>query len=383
MAIMRRTVLQIVRDPVCWIGFFLLPLFITLFITDEMQQGLPASTPAAIVDKDGTSLSREVSGTLGAMQMVDVVATPDSYTEARHLVQEGKIFGFFMIPEDFQANLLAGRRPVITFYTNMTYYVPANLLFKTFKATALYSKAGFMVETIDAAGGATIGAGAGMLLPINITARGIGNPWLNYGIYLANSFVPGALQLMILLMTCYTLAMEVKKHTSRRLLGMARGSMVRAVAGKLIPQTVIWVVLALFMEAWLFKYNHFPMNGSWFWLTLSEVMFVLASQGLGLFFFCLIPNLRLSLSVSALTGILSFSIAAFSFPAESMYGAVSIFSWIMPIRYNFLAYIDIALNGRDIFYARWWFVAYIIYMILPLTMLWKGKRAYERSVYVP
>ena len=112
-------------------------------------------------------------------------------------------------------------------------------------------------------------------------------------------------------------------------------------------------------------------------------MFVLACQGLALFFFGVFPNLRLSLSISALTGILSFSIAAFSFPVESMYPAIGIFSWILPIRYNFLIYIDQALNGIHIYYSRIWFVAYIVFMVIPFTMLWKIKRSMLRPVYAP
>ncbi|MDE6217957.1 MAG: ABC transporter permease [Muribaculaceae bacterium] len=381
---MRQTVLQIVRKPVCWIGFLLLPLFCMFFLTDMMDSGLPAQVPAGLVDRDGTEISREISQTLGSMQMVSIEEVPESYTAARKLVQEGKIYGFFLIPENFQSDLLAGRRPVITFYTNMTYYVPASLLFKTFKATALYSKAGIAVQVIQSAGGASIGGDpSAMLQPINIAARGIGNPWLNYGIYLCNSFVPCVMQLMIMLMTCYLLGEEIKKGRSRRLLEMGGGSIVKVVTGKLLPQTIIWWVLIIFMEAWLFRYNHFPIHGSWFWITLSELMFVLACQGMGLFIISLLPNLRLSLSVSALTGILSFSIAAFSFPEQSMYGGISIFSWIMPIRYNFLIYIDQALNGRELYYSRIWYVAYIVYMVLPLTMLWKLKRDYRQMVYAP
>lgn len=381
--IMKRTVLQIVRQPVCWIGFLLLPLLLFLFFGSLMEQGLPAKVPAAIVDRDGTQLSRQVTQTLGGMQMVDLQATPESYTQARHLMQEGKIYGYFLIPENYQAELLAGRTPTITFYTNMTYYVPASLLFKTFKTTALYSKAGLALSIIDSAGGASMGDQTAMLNPVGVVTRGIGNPWLNYGIYLSNSFLPCSLQLMILLMTCYTLGQEIKYRTSRRLLHMARGSMLRAVAGKLLPQTVLWWVIAVFLEAWLFKFNHFPMHGSWWWITLSQLMFVLACQGFGLFIFCVLPNLRLSLSVSALLGILSFSIAAFSFPTESMYGAMRIFSWIVPTRYNFLIYIDQALNGRDIFYSRVWFVAYIVFMLLPFTMMWNAKKAYQKMVYAP
>ena len=381
MAVMREAVVRIAVKPIYWVGMFLLPLFCFLLITSIMEAGLPTKVPAGIVDRDGTALSRQITQNLGGMQLVDLVESPASFTEARHSMQEGKIFGFFMIPENFQADLLSGKSPEITFYTNMTYFVPGSLLFKTFKATAVYAKAGVAVKVMDDVGVAD--APASLLQPLNIQARPIGNPWLNYGIYLANSFVPGVLQLMIMLMACYTLGEEIKYKTSRRLLWLADGSVYKAVFGKLLPQTVIWVVIALFMEVWLFKFNHYPMHGSWWWLTLSELMFVLASQGFALFFFSIIPNLRLSLSVCALLGILSFSLAAFSFPYESMYPAMGIFSWILPIRYNFLIYIDQALNGRDIFYSRVWYAVYVVFMVLPIFTVWRLKKEFAKPVYAP
>lgn len=381
-AIFVRSVLRIVRRPIYWAAFFILPLFCFLFLSDEMEEGLPMKVPAAIVDKDGSSLSRSVTQNLGGMQLVDLVENCNSFTQARHLMQKGEIYGYFLIPENYQQDLLAGRKPVITFYTNMTYFVPASLLFKTFKTTALYTKAGMAMNVLESAGvpGDVIQP---LLLPVNIDTRAIHNPGLNYAIYLCNSFIPGVLQLMILLVTCFSLGEEVKYGTSVRLLRMADGSIVKALAAKLLPQTLIWIVVAIFMESWLFKFNAYPVHGSWFWLTVSEIMFVLATQGFAVFIFGVLPNLRFSLSVCALLGILSFSIAAFSFPVESMYSSIGIFSWILPTRYNFLIYIDQALNGVHIYYSRIWFVAYIVFMILPFTLLWRVKKAMLRPVYAP
>lgn len=381
-AIVLRSLLQITGRPIYWIGIFFFPLFMMFLLCDMMQSGLPDKVPAAIVDKDGSALSRQISNNLGSMQMVEVTDTYNSFTQGRHALQDGSIYGFFMIPENFEADLMAGRGPVITFYTNMTYFVPASLLFKTFKATALFTKAGVAMNVLESVG-ADPSQVTPMLLPVNVTTHGLGNPWLNYGIYLCNSFVPGVLQLMIFLITCFSLGQEIKYATSRKLMWMADGSVLKAITAKLLPQTLIWIVIAIFMESWLFRWQHYPMNGSWFWMTLSEVMFVLASQGCAVFFFGLLPNLRLSLSVSALIGILSFSIAAFSFPVESMYGAIGIFSYILPTRYNFLIYVDQALNGREIFCSRIWFIAYIIFMIIPFTVMWRIKKAWLNPKYVP
>ena len=381
-AIMTRTLVQMVRRPLMLVGMLGLPLFMFLFLGTMLNQGLPTQLPAAIVDKDGTSLSRSITQSLEGAQMVDIQQHLNSFTEARHAVQRGEIYGFFMIPENFQADLLSGRGPEISFYTNMTYYVPGTLLLKTFKSTAVYSKAGVAVGVVQAAGIDPTSVSS-LLQPVTIQTRGLGNPQLNYGIYLGNSFIPCCLQLMIMLVTCWSLGQEVKYHTSRRLLEMADGSIVKALVGKLLPQTLVWWVVVIFMMAWLFRYNHYPMNGSWFWLTVSELLFVLATQAFAVTVFGLLPNLRFSLSICALTGILSFSIAAFSFPEQSMYPAMSVFSWMMPVRYNFLIYGDIALAGRDVFYARWWYFAYLVYLALPLPLLLRMRREMVNPCYIP
>ena len=380
--IFKRSVIQLTGRPIYWAAMFVLPLFLMLMLTNMMESGLPDKVPAAIVDKDGTALSREITQNLGSLQMVDLVDQSNSYTEARHKMQEGKIFGFFMIPENFEQDLLSGKGPTITFYTNMTYFVPASLLFKSFKTTALMSKAGIMLNVAETAG-LSADEVVPMIQPINIVNRGLGNPGLNYAIYLCNSFVPCVFQLMIMLMVCFSLGEEIKYGTSPKLLQMAGGNIYKAIAAKILPQTIGWWIMILFMESWLYFWQGYPMHGSWWWFTISELMYVVACQAMAVFFFGVLPNLRFSLSVCSLLGILSFSLAAFSFPVESMYGAIAIFSYVMPIRYNFLIYIDQALNGIDIWYSRWWYVAYIVYMLLPLTLMWRIKKEFARPVYIP
>lgn len=82
------------RRPVYWAAMFLLPLFVTLLLTSMMEEGLPDKVPAAIIDKDGSKISRRITQNLGSMQEVDLVDESNSFTEARHKMQEGKIFGF-------------------------------------------------------------------------------------------------------------------------------------------------------------------------------------------------------------------------------------------------------------------------------------------------
>ncbi len=382
LAIVRRTIIQLGSRPMYWMAMLIMPVGLFIFLTSMMEEGLPVKAPAGIVDRDRSAVSREITQTLAGMQMVDLVTSEESFSAAHEAMKRGEIFGFFFIPENFEQDLLAGRTPVISYYTNMVYYVPGTMLFKNFKTVAVYTKAGLVVQTLQLAG---VGEEEAMAIvnPMNITSRGIGNPQLNYAIYLCNSFVPGVLQVMIFLVTCFSVLHEIKRATSVRWMQMAGGSVFKAVFAKLLPQTVWWWIIALFMEAWLFKFNHYPMHGSWLWLTVSELMYVLACQGFALFICCVIPNLRFALSICALLSILSFSISAYSFPVQSMYPAVGIFSWILPARYNLLIYIDQALNGKELYYSRIWYVAYIVFMLLPFPVLWNLRRRLLNPTYMP
>ena len=58
--------------------------------------------------------------------------------------------------------------------------------------------------------------------------------------------------------------------------------------------------------------------------------------------------------------------AGFSFPVDKMYGAVGIFAYIMPIRYYFLIYADQALGGLPLYYSRFYYIAMLVMLLLPL-----------------
>lgn len=380
--VFKRSVRQLASRRIYWLTMIVMPLFCMIFLTDLLREGLPIKAPAAVVDYDRSELSRRMIQSLNGAQMSRITAVYDNIGDARRAMQRGEIYGFYLIPENFQSDLLSVRTPTVSYYTNMAYYVPASLLYKNFTASALYAKADVLSGLLT-----DVGVDAEeivpLLQPINIEVRGLSNPWLDYAVYLCNSFVPAIMQLMIFLTTAFAVCQEMKRATSPLWLRLAKGSVIRALSAKLLPQTIGWQIMMLFMLWWFYGRNGFVMNGSWGWMILSEMMFVLACQGFALFVVGVLPNLRLALSVGALVGVLSFSIGAFSFPYESMYGSIGVFSWLVPVRYNFLIYIDQALNGIDVYYSRIFYVAYIVFMLLPLLVIKRLKRELLNPVYVP
>ena len=360
----------------------IVPIVGAFFFVDLMDEGLPLKVPSAVVDLDHSSLSRQVTRNLQAGELISVTELPESYTEALDLVRRGKIFGFFLIPADFERDAIGGRNTTITYYSNMTYFVPGTLAFKGFKTQAVTTAGGLAVATLSAIGVPENMSGE-LINPVNFDLRAPGNPWMNYNIYLSNSFVPGLLALLVALVTAYTILVEIKHGTSRHWLENSGNSMITALLGKLIPQFIIWTVVGFAIQAILYRFCHFPMNCPAWHMLLATVLLVIGSQWFAVIICCAIPNLRLAVSVCSLTGILAFSIAAFSFPVDQMYGAIGIFSYILPIRYYFLIYIDQALNGIPLYYSRFYYIALLVFPLIGLLGLGRLRKRCLNPVYVP
>ncbi len=188
---------------------------------------------------------------------------------------------------------------------------------------------------------------------------------------------------MIMLVTAFSITTEIKYGTSAQWLATARGRMSVALLGKLIPQFVIWFIAAMFMLSLLYCYCHFPLNGSMLAMFAATVLFLIASQAMGVLFASIVPNPRLAMTLAALFGILSFSFVGFSFPVQSMYGFIGVFSWLMPVRYYFLIYINEALNGIPLYYSRWYFVALIVFPFVCSLLINRLRKACRQPVYVP
>ncbi len=214
-----------------------------------------------------------------------------------------------------------------------------------------------------------------IIQPITMDGHLIANPWANYGVYLFNVLFPGVLQLMIIMMTIFAVGTELKDRTAPKWLGNAGNSMFAALTGKLLPYTLVFTLLGIIGNLILYKFMHFPMNGSLGWMCLATFVYVVAHQAIGVFIIGLFPVLRDGISLGAFYGLLGFTYAGFTFPIEGMPYPVQIFSELFPIRHYFRIYINQALNGAGIHYVIISFAAMTAFLLLPAMVYYRLKKA--------
>ena len=189
--------------------------------------------------------------------------------------------------------------------------------------------------------------------------------------------------LMIFLTTIYSVGSELKFGTQKEWIEKSGGSIVIAVIGKLLPQTIIFFIMSLLYNVYLYSFLNFPCNSGIFAMILIGLLLVLASQGFGLFLIGLVPSLRLALSIGCLWGVLSFSISGMSFPVMAMDAPIQTLAYLFPLRSYFLLYVNFALHGYPAIYAWLPITIMLLFTILPLFILKRLKNTMLNYVYIP
>lgn len=377
-----RELRRMAARPIYWFSMVLAPLFCYVFFTSLMGNGLPTNLPLGLVDNDRTTVSRNLARNLDAFQQTDIVQEYASVTEARKALQRNEIYGFYYIPEGTTRKAQRQDVPTVSFYTNYSYLVAGSLLYRDMRTMSELAS-GAASRTVLYAKGATERQAMAYLQPILIDTHPIGNPWLNYSVYLNNTLIPGVLMIFIFMVTVYSIGSEIKESTARRWLQMGGLSMPKALTGKLLPQTLVFFLMGAAYVFYLYGYLHYPCHCGIPVMLCVMALFVLASQGMGVLMISTLPTLRLGLSFASLWGVISFSICGMSYPVMAMHPVLQGTSCLFPLRHYFLIYVNSALDGQPLLNA-WPFVAGLTaFALLPLILLRRLKNVLLTYKYIP
>ena len=332
----KRGCVQLVRRPMYFLLIVIMPLLCSWYLMDLIKGGSVERVPVGIVDLDNSSLSRQVSRTLNGFQQVNICRRYSNFADARDAVQRGEVLGFFLIPEYLEEEALGGRQPVVSYYVNYSYYAPASMQYKGFKTMSMLAN-GAIVQTALRTVGVSNEKIASTLQPIQTHVHALNNPFTNYNYYLNSTFVPCFLSLFILLV-------------------------------------IQWM---------MYRCYDFPLNCNPWHMLSAMFLLVVANQSFAVLMYCFTPNFRYGTMLCTLLGMVSFSFTGFSLPQEAMYPWVEALGFVVPVKYYFLIMVDQALNGIDLYYSRYYYVALIGFTILPMLLSWRLKKECLNPVYVP
>ena len=383
LAISRRELGIYSRRPLFLFCLLVAPVLCVVLFVTLMDDGLPTKLPTGIVDEDNTQISRVITRTIDALEETDIKYSYPDFTEARKAMQRGEIYAFFYIPRGTTEKAISNRQPQISFYTNDAYLLAGSLLMKDLKTASESTGMAITRENLYAHG-LTETQAMGIIQPIVIESHPLNNPELDYSVYLNNVLLPGILILLITLATTYTIGLEWKQGTQKRLFAMAGNSSWIALIGKLLPQTLLFSLVFIFYDVYFYQFLRFPCNSGIFPMIMLGILTVLASQGFGVFLFGVFSGqMRLSMCICSLWGILSFSLAGFTYPVTSMAKWLEFFSWIFPLRQYYLIYVNQALYGYPASYVWTSVLTLVVFALLPVLVIRRYRTAFLKYKYKP
>ncbi len=358
-----------------------LPLFVLFFMATIFHKGTIEQVPVAVVDLDHTATSRQVARNIAAVPTVKVTRVSDNEYEARRAMQAKEIYGYVVLPPKFEEDATSGRGATVSYYYQLTFLSVGNeILAGLTEALTPVALSPVALQAV-AAGGLTEEQAETFLLPIQGSDHPVYNPSLDYTIYLGHPFFYVLFQILILLTTMYTVGGGLKFHTADHWLLTARGNMATALLAKLLPYTVIYTIIAVLANFVLFGIVHIPFYGSYLMMNAVTFLFIVATQSLGVFLFCLLPILSLTMSVGSMVGSLGATLSGVTFPVTSMYTPVYLASFLFPVRhYTLITQTMLYFQGGYGYYWRSTAVL-CLFPLITLLLLPRLKGAIIRHAY--
>lgn len=323
--------------------------------------------PIGIVDLDQTATSRNISRTIETVPTFNVIAHYTGDISARTATQQKKIYGYLVIPENFEENVLSGKTTTLSYYYHYALLSVGSEIQGAFE-TVLQPLAITPIINEATALGISENQIEDFLVPVNEQGHPLYNPDLDYSVYLSNPFFFILFQVIILLVTVYTIGSEIKFRTADEWLKCADMNIFTAITGKLLPYTILFIIIGIFSNYIMFGVMQIPFSCGFTPLNLTTILFVIATQALAVFLFSLFPAISIIISIVSMVGSLGATLSGVTFPAPFMFPAVYYASFLFPVR-HFVEINQNLLYGDYGFAYTWQNISALFLFILPAILI--------------
>jgi ABC-2 type transport system permease protein len=335
------------RRPLLLAFITIVPMGLMALLTLIFSAGLATRLPIAVLDLDSSDLSRSI------IRMVD--ATPDTavsvrvgeLAEGRGMILSGKVHGLLMLPRNLERDVFAGRRPEVVFFYNTQTLTIGNLTLRGVSAAVPTAAAGIRLS-LRTAQGEPVDEAQADLSPIPVQIHALFNPTLNYVFFLLAAILPSVLQIVRVTASAYSVGIDVETRHRLRILRRLGGGLWPAIAGKVLPYTIVFLMVLDLSDSVLFGILELPLQGRGWLLDIAGLFFILSCQFLGVLLALLLKPTASAISIGTLLTSPAFGFMGIGFPRLGMNAFAYGFGAILPGTWYLTARIDQTIRGAPL-----------------------------------
>ncbi len=337
-ALMRKEMLQIVRDPRTLALVFIMPI-LQLVLLGYAATSDVRNIPLVVLDQDKSPASRTLLESFRAADYFRQAFDVNSESELRNLIDAGSARAGIIVPPDYSSRLAAGRPAQVAFIIDGsdpaiagTTLAAATLIGQA-RATAL------SVERLAARGLAVAAAPA-----IEVRTRVWYNPDLIAAYYMIPAVVGLILQFLTVILTATAIVRERERGTIEQLIVTPlRAS--ELIVGKLAPYVLIAFIDTIEILAGGVLLFGVPINGSLPLLLVLSGLFLISNLGVGLLISTITSTQQEAIIVAIFYNLPSIFLSGFIYPVAAMPRVLQFVSHAIPLRYYLIVVRGIVLKG--------------------------------------
>jgi ABC-type multidrug transport system permease subunit len=332
-SIFRKEMIQLLRDKYLMVFIITLPI-IQLMVTGLAVQKDIRHVPTVVCNYDNRNASVKLLNAFANSTFFDIQSRNYVSSEAilNKLIRQGKYRVGLIIPPDYSEKALSGMDAatvqVVVDGTNAG--ISKNILDA---AKMIVTNVALQESNAQQLGNPAL---AGDRSPVSLKSKVLYNPDLKTSYFLIPAILAIILHMMTILFTSFAIVRERETGTLEQLMvtPLLVGDLM---LGKVVPYAVIGLLdmcLTLGVMVWFFD---IAISGSFFFLLLASLIFIVASLGVGLVISttCQTQVQAIQLTMGLLLP--SLLLTGFVFPLEPMPFFVKWVSYAMPLTH----YLDI------------------------------------------
>jgi ABC-2 type transport system permease protein len=325
----------------------IVPLGLMALLTFVFSAGLATRLPIAVLDLDGSELSRAVIRAVDATPDTAVAVRVSDLAEGRQMILSGRVYGLLMLPLNLERDVGAGRRPEVVFFYNTQTMTPGNLALRGINAAVPAAAAGIRLAVV-AGQGQPVEVVQAALSAIPVQTHPLFNPTLNYVHFLLAALLPAVLQTVMVTASAYSIGLDVERRHRLRILRRLGGGIWRAMAGKLLPHAALFLIVLGLADSVLFGVLELPLRGRPAILVAAAILFVLSCQLIGLLLALFLRPMAGAVSIATLLTAPAFGFMGISFPRIAMSWFAYAWGAALPGTWYLMARIDQTIRGTPI-----------------------------------
>jgi ABC-2 type transport system permease protein len=324
------------RDGVALILALLVPVLAFAILTLTFSNAVVRNLRVAIVDADRSPTSLLYVQSIGSAPGVTVAERSSDMRSAMQAIRAGDAIAAVYIPENFERDLLARKRPQVVSLCNRQYYTPGNNAASAI-SSAISAATAALPHASDEGG-----YKPGILVAEQYV---LSNPALNFAQFLLRAVLPTVLHVVTAIAGGYAVGSEFSRRSKRAWMRAAGGSPLVALIGKLMPLFGIFLIMMVVDAAiihWLYGVSF---RGDPLLVAAAACLLLIAYLSFGALLVLLTQALPTGLSLIALFCNPAFGFAGVGFPIAAMGAFPQAWGSILPLRWYLQVLFDQAARG--------------------------------------